>query len=100
MVPLEQARQEGGVAVAPRDLAPPRAWRIGIDAIWAGDGPTGTGVYTLELVRALVRRDPRNTYYLYFGQRCPENNALWQLDAPNVVRRVVPVRSNNLRTQV
>lgn len=77
-----------------------RRWRIGIDAVWAGGTPTGTGMYTLELVRALIQQDTYNTYYLYFKDPDSHANALWEIDAPNVVKRVVAISSNNLRTQV
>jgi glycosyltransferase involved in cell wall biosynthesis len=76
-----------------------RPLRIGLDVSWTEGTPTGTGMYTLELVRALLARDHENTYYLYFKDPIARGSALWELDAPNAVKRVVGIRSTTVRNQ-
>jgi alpha-1,3-rhamnosyl/mannosyltransferase len=62
--------------------------RIGIDASWAAALGTGTGSYTLGLVRALVQHD-QHEFVLYFRPGDDIVNPLFGLGAPNVRRRVV-----------
>lgn len=76
-----------------------RPARIGIDVGWMSSEAIGTGVYTCELVQALLRHDTVNTYVLYFRDARASENPLWQLAAPNVEKRVVGPRVTNLRTQ-
>jgi glycosyltransferase involved in cell wall biosynthesis len=79
----------------------PRAgWRIGIDAVWAEGNPSGTGMYTSELIRALVRTDPHNTYYIYFRDPEAAEANLRVFEAPNLVKRVVKGSPRNLRNQL
>jgi len=75
--------------------------RIGIDASWAAGQRTGTGNYTLNLVRGLLEVDSKNEYILYFSKKCPGSNPLFSLEAGNVVKKVVTdAFLTNLRQQV
>jgi len=40
--------------------------RIGIDARWIIEEPSGIGQYTLNLIRHLARKDSKNEYFLFF----------------------------------
>lgn len=77
-----------------------RGFRIGIDAVWAEGSPTGTGMYTSELIRALVRNDRQNTYYIYFHNPDAADENLRALQAPNLVKRVVRGKPRNVRNQL
>lgn len=79
---------------------PAHVWRVGIDVAWADGQPTGTGIYTQELVRALLRRDRHTTYVLYFRDPRRSQNSLWRLEAPNLEKRIVKSHSTNIRNQI
>jgi glycosyltransferase involved in cell wall biosynthesis len=74
--------------------------RIGIDASWAAGARTGTGMYTLNLVRALLATDKKNEYVLYFRRTCVADNPLFALQGPRVSCRVVDARLNVWRMGV
>lgn len=57
-------------------------------------------MYTSELIRALVRNDRFNTYYIYFRNPDAADDNLRALAAPNLVKRVVRGRPRNLRNQL
>lgn len=46
--------------------------RIGIDARWIFDQPSGIGIYTRELIRALAESDSSNDYVLFFNDHALE----------------------------
>ncbi|GAC1634940.1 MAG: hypothetical protein NVS4B2_22060 [Chloroflexota bacterium] len=73
--------------------------RIGIDAAWASAAGTGTASYTEGLVRALARHN-EHELVLYFRPGDQQANPLYDLDAPNVDRRVVGGRGQAGRTLV
>jgi len=71
-----------------------------MDASWAGGARTGTGMYTLHLIRALVQADQANTYVLYFRRSCMNDNPLYALESPRIIKRVVDSRFNVWRMGV
>jgi glycosyltransferase involved in cell wall biosynthesis len=79
---------------------PAHVWRVGIDVAWADGQPTGTGIYTQELVRALLQRDTHTTYVLYFRDPRRSRNSLWRLEAPNLEKRIVSSPITNIRNQI
>jgi glycosyltransferase involved in cell wall biosynthesis len=74
--------------------------RIGIDASWAAGERTGTGMYTLNLIRALLSADQHNEYVLYFRRTCVSDNPLYGLQGSRVICRVVDARFNVWRMGV
>jgi glycosyltransferase involved in cell wall biosynthesis len=74
--------------------------RIGIDASWACGARTGTGNYTLDLVRSLAAYPSEHEFYLYFRECCVEGNPLYRIESPRIVRRVVPSSSTLYRVLV
>ena len=66
--------------------------RIGIDASCACGKRTGTGNYTMDLVRSLTAADNENEYYLYFRSCCVDSNPLYAITDANVHRRIVDSR--------
>ena len=72
--------------------------RIGIDASWACGKRTGTGSYTLNLVRSLLAADHTNHYVLYFRSCCRENNPLFTMKHDRVTRIIVDSPSTLLRS--
>jgi glycosyltransferase involved in cell wall biosynthesis len=97
---LDEVQVKGWHAVQVPSNTPRAGWRIGIDAVWAEGNPSGTGMYTSELIRALVRTDPHNTYYVYFRDPDAAEPNLRVFEAPNLVKRVVRGWPRNLRNQL
>lgn len=63
--------------------------RIAVDASWACGERTGTGVLTLNLVRALLNAESRHHWILYFRPCCPKANPLFGEQKPRTTLRIV-----------
>ena len=72
--------------------------RIGIDAAWACGARTGTGNYTLDLVRSLLAQESAHEFHLYFRECCRAGNPLYGVESPRVTRRVVASSSTLFRS--